>query len=505
MHIVFRCDSTKHQGLGHVFRAVSVADAAVAAGHTVEFLARIESEVGRRLLSDHSFEVTVPESTEAAWVAEWAAERRADVLHVDTYESQGPLRAELDDRGILLSSLEDGPWGRRPADVVVDPSAGAENAYRPWDGSARLLRGLTAIPLRSEILADLEAAEVRRAEFERTGGPLRVLIVMGGTDARNMTSVVAGWWADAGVESTTTLVSAREDLDVPGMTVVKPGPGIARSFAEMDLVLSGAGTTMWELAALGVPQGVVQLVDNQADNYSFAASSRMAAGLGSVAGLGDDEFDAVDLPPAERAAAVETLRRLGTDAQARREMAQTGRALVDGRGGQRIVELWAEAVQARAGDVSARRATIDDASVLFDWRNDPSVRAVSREKGELKWDSHVAWLKGTLARADRELWIVRRGGEPVGTLRFDELVPGEWEVSITVAPTSRGRGLAGVFLAETERAFARSRSGEVRLVAEMLEENAASRRLFESNGYSGGLKDEGAEERWFRLTKTLQA
>jgi spore coat polysaccharide biosynthesis predicted glycosyltransferase SpsG/L-amino acid N-acyltransferase YncA len=498
-----------------------VADAAVAAGHTVEFLARIESEVGRSLLADHAFECTEPESLDPRDIAEWASERRADVVHVDTYEDQGALRDELSDVGILLSNVEDAHWGRRPADLVVDPSAGAERTYRPWDTSHRLLRGVSAIPLRSEILADLRVVPERRAELEAAGQvpgenvPLRVLIVMGGTDARNMTRVVAQWWADAGIPAETTVVSSRDDLEIPGMKVVRPGPGIARSFPHMDLMISGSGTTMWELAALGVPMALVEIVDNQRDNYAFALESGIAVGLGSIAEIDPDGFGAADLPPGERAAAVASLRELGRDSQRRRAMSDAGRALVDGRGGERIVAAWAEALRARAGDVTARRAELDDASALYDWRNDPSVRAVSRTKDELSWDGHIAWLTQTLAREDRELWIIQRYGEPVGTVRFDclerdcdaETPSSVWEVSITVAPSLRGQGLAGILLREAEAEFLRSRPEEerahVEFVAEMLESNPASRKLFENGGYEGGLKGNPAEgeERWLHLRK----
>ncbi len=510
MHVVFRCDSTRQQGLGHVFRAVAVADAAVAAGHTVEFLSRIESEVGRSLLADHAFELTEPASLEARDVAEWAAERRADIVHVDTYEDQGSLRDELSDLGILLSNVEDAHWGRRPADVVVDPSAGAEFAYRPWDGSYRLLRGVSTIPLRSEILADLPVVPQRQdaGELPGEGDPLRVLIVMGGTDPKNMASVVAQWWADAGIPSETTVVTAREDLSLPGVKAVRPGPGLARSFPHMDLMISGSGTTMWELAALGVPMALVQLVDNQRDNYDFALKSGIGAGLGSVADVDPQGLENPDLPPAERAQAVAALAELGRDARRRREMSDAGRRLVDGQGGARIVAAWSEALLARTGDISARRAEINDASVLFDWRNDPSVRAVSRTKEELSWEGHLAWLQGTLQRDDRELWIIQRYGEPVATVRFDRLSEGNaWEVSITVAPSLRGQGLAGILLREAEAEFLRSRPAEeqegLEFVAEMLESNPASRRLFERGGYEGGLKGSPAEgeERWLHLRK----
>ena len=54
----------------------------------------------------------------------------------------------------LLSNLEDGTFGRRPADLVVDPNVGAEETRR--DGGPVLLRGT-------------RWAGVRRSVTERAG------------------------------------------------------------------------------------------------------------------------------------------------------------------------------------------------------------------------------------------------------------------------------------------------------------------------------------------------
>jgi RimJ/RimL family protein N-acetyltransferase len=89
-----------------------------------------------------------------------------------------------------------------------------------------------------------------------------------------------------------------------------------------------------------------------------------------------------------------------------------------------------------------RNATIDDAEVLFNWRNDSLTRQASHDSAELEFKSHVLWLERTLANADRQLFIIEESGKPVGTVRVDREGNESAELSWTVAPEARGRGVA---------------------------------------------------------------
>ncbi|GAB3705496.1 GNAT family N-acetyltransferase [Amycolatopsis oliviviridis] len=131
----------------------------------------------------------------------------------------------------------------------------------------------------------------------------------------------------------------------------------------------------------------------------------------------------------------------------------------------------------------AREATEADAGLLLAWRNDPRTRQASRSTGVITLDEHSAWLRGVLASTERVLYVVELDGVPVGTVRFDREDEGVWEVSITLAPESRGRGLSGLVLAEGERAFTAGHRVRV-VVAAVHEDNAASAALFDRAGYA---------------------
>jgi RimJ/RimL family protein N-acetyltransferase len=88
-----------------------------------------------------------------------------------------------------------------------------------------------------------------------------------------------------------------------------------------------------------------------------------------------------------------------------------------------------------------RSATIQDADLLLEWRNDPETRKASHNTAKVQRDEHISWLSRTLNNPNRRLFVAEEDGVPVGTVRAD-LSEGVWELSWTVAPNARRRGVA---------------------------------------------------------------
>ena len=91
--------------------------------------------------------------------------------------------------------------------------------------------------------------------------------------------------------------------------------------------------------------------------------------------------------------------------------------------------------------ITLRSATIEDADVLLEWRNDPETRKASHNTAEVQRDEHISWLSRTLMNPNRKLLVAEENGGPVGTVRAD-YSEGVWELSWTVSPKARGRGVA---------------------------------------------------------------
>lgn len=101
--------------------------------------------------------------------------------------------------------------------------------------------------------------------------------------------------------------------------------------------------------------------------------------------------------------------------------------------------------------MNLRKTTIEDAKNLFDWRNDEETRAASINTEPINWESHLAWLRKSLSNPDRRIFIAEENSLPVGTCRIDreESKEGEiFELSWTVSPEFRGRGLGKKMLGE---------------------------------------------------------
>lgn len=113
--------------------------------------------------------------------------------------------------------------------------------------------------------------------------------------------------------------------------------------------------------------------------------------------------------------------------------------------------------------------------MLLEWRNDPDTRRNSHSTDEVNLADHVRWVEGTLKNPNRTLWVAELGGLPVGTVRADRDESG-CELSWTVAPAARGKGIGKRMVA----AAARQTSGPLR--AEVKTGNVASARIAEAAG-----------------------
>ncbi len=418
--LLLRADATPSTGVGHLSRCVALATAARARGWDVALCGTFTA--GQWLIGDLP---VVP------------AVEQADAVVVDHY---GIGAFEFDG---LVVSMEDAEYGRRRADIVVD--ANLFEAPRPDDGSPVVLRGPAYAPLRAEIRT------ARRAR--RTGSfrvPPRVVVVMGGGAAPSSVAAALTALRDTGVPAEVVAISA---APVPGFDVTPPTPELPSLFASADLVVSAAGVTLLELCCIGVPTALVRIADNQAPGYAAAVERGLAAGLGT-----------------DPRAHVPVLRDLLTDASPRNALAEKARTTVDGGGADRILD-------AMGFDPTVRPATEADAEPLLSWRNDPETRRWSRTTDPVSSVEHKAWLATALASPDHRLFVAEHDGRPVGTVRF--VREGEaWQVSITVAPSARGRGLAVPMLLAAERAL-----GPAVIRANVHHANAASRAVFRKAGY----------------------
>ena len=88
-----------------------------------------------------------------------------------------------------------------------------------------------------------------------------------------------------------------------------------------------------------------------------------------------------------------------------------------------------------------RLATMDDALLLYRWRNDPTTIAGTWSNREVGWMEHVGWLSSRIGSAN-PVYIFEDGAIPIGTAHVDA---GGY-LGYTIAPEHRGRGLSTLML-----------------------------------------------------------
>lgn len=226
---------------------------------------------------------------------------------------------------------------------------------------------------------------------------------------------------------------------------------------------------------------IICVAENQRPTYEFLVARGAAIGLGDTSGV---DLDGVRL-----------LSKRWSDPARLQQQSELAASLVDGLGAQRIVDRWEWMVDEHraSSSLAARPAVQLDAALLFGWRNDPVTRKNSLTNDPVPWEEHVRWLTRVLGDPTRLLLVLHLHNVPVGTVRWDRRPGGAWEVSITVAPDQRGRGLAQHILHRGEIALADYVGGAAIALASVHHENEASKRLFARSGYreTGGANAAG--------------
>ncbi len=119
--------------------------------------------------------------------------------------------------------------------------------------------------------------------------------------------------------------------------------------------------------------------------------------------------------------------------------------------------------------------------MIFEWANDPDVRAASFHSEPITIDVHKSWFRKMLGRPDSHLLIVERAhdGVPVGQFRLDGPTG---EVSVSIGREFRARGL-GVGAIRAGVSHLANSVRPSRLVASIRPDNSASLRAFEQAGF----------------------
>jgi len=248
-----------------------------------------------------------------------------------------------------------------------------------------------------------------------------------------------------------------------GISVRRDVTNIAELMAWADVAISSAGTTCWELCLLALPALLTDVAENQTALAHQLARRKCAIYLG-----GPREFTAEQL--------ADRLEQLLMSAETRQDLSMRCRELVDGRGATRVVA-------AMRADMRLRAAKESDCRLVWEWANDPEVRAAAFSSEPIPWEQHKTWFARRMRDPECCILIAENaGGRAVGQFRVDWRSDRDGEIDVSVASQFRGSGYGGVLI-DLGATSVLAKKGE-RLHAFVKVENQASRRAFEQAGFA---------------------
>jgi UDP-2,4-diacetamido-2,4,6-trideoxy-beta-L-altropyranose hydrolase len=490
MKVAFRVDASPKIGTGHFMRCLTVADALRQRGAEIRFVSRRLPDYLLHMLKLQAHEFAPLEGSadqkcgrdlpHAEWLETSQAQDASDTTHalsghswdwlvVDHYALDGRWETLLRRSVKRIAVIDDIADRQHDCDLLLDQNFHRDPAERyrgKVPAQCELLLGPRYALLREEF------PSIRASVKPRAGDVQRILVFFGGVDANNYTGYAIEATAALGISGLQVDVVVgkchpqREQIASQcqrhGFACHVQTPRMAELIAAADLAIGAGGTAIWERCCLGLPALVLCVADNQGDQIAAAAGAGLL--------YAPDRKHGGDAWMQRHAAA------LVENPSLREAISRTSMQTVDGRGVGRV------AGRMGCSDIELRAASLDDAGKLFEWRNDPPVRAASRTADVIDWDTHRNWLRAVLNTPGRALLIGERAGAAVGVVRFD-VQGADAEISIYLVPGVHPPGQGRALLQSAERWLISNRPEVRRMLAQVLAGNERSQNLFRGAGY----------------------
>lgn len=493
MHVAFRVDASITIGTGHFMRCFTLANQLLKQGTTITFVCRhwLPAMVNMLEHNGISFKPLPPASppaniSDANIYADWLGtsqlldaedtitallDAKVDWLIIDHYALDHTWEAKLRPHADNIMVIDDIANRKHDCDLLLD-----QNYYHceanPYlnlvNPECRILLGPKYALLRPEF------GQLRAQTKHRNDQIHRVLIFFGGVDEHGYTSKA--------IEAVSAVKNQTFTVDVVIGDQHPHKDNIIRScqqlsyhchvqtnkmaelIAQADIGIGAGGSATWERCALGLPTITLCVADNQ------RVLCQNTASVGAIYYPDWTDHDLIkDIRIHFEAMLQNPFMRKG--------MSQKAMQLVDTKGTDRIVSLL---------DTSAleiRLASMEDMQSIFEWRNHPDIRAISKNQQTIDWNNHKAWFEQVLIKDDIKLLIVGTNQKDVGVVRFD-LNGSSAEISIYLVPDTLQRGL-GTKLLDIAEKWLQSHHPEINEVsAEVLASNPKSQHFFIKNGYA---------------------
>lgn len=272
--IAFRADGYRELGLGHIYRALTLAYDLIE--HDIVFICDSHHPLGIEKLKGANMQVVEVANDEE--LLSWLDERQIDIFVNDLLDTAPSYVQAVKERVGRFVSFEDMGEGARVADAVINA------LYEGASPHHNTYQGKKYVCLRDEFQAAIPALFNEEVS--------RILVSFGGTDPLDLTERVYRIAKELNEEEVQVVFDFllgpgySNDSIVPieqqGIYVNHDVVRVSDHMRKADMALSSQGRTTYELAAMGVP--AIVLAQNEREQlHTFAQMDNgfINLGLGS--------------------------------------------------------------------------------------------------------------------------------------------------------------------------------------------------------------------------------
>ncbi|HHY79216.1 MAG TPA: UDP-2,4-diacetamido-2,4,6-trideoxy-beta-L-altropyranose hydrolase [Thermoanaerobacter sp.] len=327
LKVAIRVDGGPKIGMGHITRCLALAEELANNDCNITFITRNDiSSITK--IKEYGFDVNVIDiftiDEEINYITRII--NQFDILITDSYEIDYNYLCAMKKTGVFLVSIDDLNEHDFPCDIVINGNIYAEDLnYKDVTGKTRFLLGPKYVLMRKEF-RDLPKKQIKN-KVEN------ILITMGGSDPKGVTiKVLKALMSDRNLRSLNIDVvigpSFNKELVTEINEFAKNNKNISTYYnvnatimrelmIKADIAISAGGSTLYELAAAGVPTIAVITADNQIRNVEYMNN------IGVVYNLGFEIYGDI---------LIRAFNELLYDYNKRKQISEKAQSLVNGKG-----------------------------------------------------------------------------------------------------------------------------------------------------------------------------
>ncbi|WP_130859700.1 UDP-2,4-diacetamido-2,4,6-trideoxy-beta-L-altropyranose hydrolase [Gracilibacillus phocaeensis] len=338
-HILFvRADASDVIGIGHIMRNIPLAQSWKKEGGEVFFISNQLPNNLERRLKNENFDVIYLKSClpgsaiDALQTVQMAQKKHANFLIIDGYYFKSAYQKIIKEHHLKLLFMDDfGHLDHYYADIVLNRSLISKQiSYSNKEPYTKLLLGSKYNAIREEFVKYGDHIPIIRDDIKE------VLITFGGADPQNITlkmievlnrvfnkdvkvHFIIGATYKHDIELNKIMHSVKYDFKIH-----RDVSNMADFMHSADIAVTAGGTTLFEMAYMGLPSIVMSTASNQKSSKVFADKYNTCLYLGNALNVGEQLI-------------ISNIEKLKSK-ELRSKMSVNGQRLIDGKGNERLLQ-----------------------------------------------------------------------------------------------------------------------------------------------------------------------